>query len=152
VDVVVSGSLPTEQLLAIADGLGVRGRAAPAGWRESRAATLTGAAAMSHRSLLAPAALAGFGRPAVSVLPDHTVTQVYGGPGDRRFVVTQTPTAVLPPPTDDTVGVEVRGRPGRYSPAQSQLEWSERGSSFSLASPTLTLTELLDIAAGLTTA
>lgn len=148
IDVVVSGSLPTEQLAEIAGRLGVRGQRAPRLWRESRATSLATAAATTPR-LLIPTGLAGFGAPAVTVLPDQTVTQVYAGPGDRGFVLTQTSIPVLPPPTDDAVGVEVRRHPGRYSPAQSQLEWSERGSSFSLVSPTLPLTELLDIAANL---
>jgi hypothetical protein len=150
VDLVVSGSLPTAELLTVAEGLGVRGRAVPATWREAWATTLSAAVARSHRPLLAPAGLAGFGRPAVSALPDRTVTQAYGGPGDRGFMLTQAPTPVLPPPTEDTVGVEVRGRPGRYSPNQAQLEWTERGSSLSLSGPSLTLPDLLDIAADLT--
>jgi len=148
VDLVVSGSLPTEQLAEIAAQLGVRGQKAPRLWRESRATSLAAAASSTPR-LLIPTGLSGFGAPAVTVLPDQTVTQVYAGPGDRGFVLTQTSIPVLPPPTDDAVGVEVRGHAGRYSPAQSQLEWSERGASFSLVSPSLSLTELLDIAANL---
>ena len=147
-DVVVTGSVPTDQLLELAGSLGVRGVATPEGWRESDATTLARAAARMPR-LLAAGGIAGFGRPAVRLASGDTVTQVYAGPGDRGFVLTQNATPELPPSADDTLGVEVRGRPGRYSAEQSLLEWSERGSSLSLTSPTLSLTELLDIAATL---
>lgn len=149
-DVVVTGSVPTDELVDLAAGLGLVGVDTPPGWRESDATTLARAAATLPK-LLTPGGLDGFGRPAVRVAPDETVTQVYAGPGDRGFVLTQSSTPDLPPPTDDTLGVEVRGRAGRYSAELSQLEWSERGSSFSLASRSLSLPELLDIAATLKT-
>ena len=149
-DLVVSGSLPTDELVDLAGSLGVRGTDAPEDWRESTATTLT-YAATSLPDLLTPDGLTGFGRPAVRIVPDATVTQVYAGPGDRGFVLTQSPSPDLPPPTDDALGVEVRGRPGRYTADQSLLEWSEGGSSLSLTSPTLSLAELLDITATLKT-
>ena len=152
VDLVVTGSVPTDQLLELAGSLGVRGVATPEGWRESNATTLARAATRMPR-LLSARALAGFGMPAVRLASgvDDTVTQVYAGPGDRGFVLTQSALPELPPPSDDTLGVEVRGQPGRYSAEQSLLEWSERGASLSLTSPSLSLTELLDIAATLKT-
>jgi hypothetical protein len=151
-DVVVTGSLPSDELVELAAGLGLHGIATPDGWREASATTLTRAAARMPRLLSTTAGgLDGFGHPAIRVVPDDTVTQVYAGPGDRGFVLTQRATPDLPPPPDDTVGVEVRGHAGRYSAEQSLLEWSEGGSALSLTSPTLSLPELLDIAATLRT-
>lgn len=149
-DLVVTGSLTTDELVDLAAGLGVAGVATPEGWREASATTLTLAAGRVPHLLSATTdGLDGFGRPAVRLVPDDTVTQVFAGPGDRGFVLTQRATPDLPPPADDTLGVEVRGHAGRYSAEQSLLEWSEGGSALSLTSPTLTLPELLDIAATL---
>jgi hypothetical protein len=149
-DVVLTGSLPTDELVDLAAGLGVHGIATPDGWREASATTLTRAAGrVPHLLSAATDGVDGFGRPAVRLVPDDTVTQVFAGPGDRGFVLTQRATPDLPPPADDTLGVEVRGHAGRYSAEQSLLEWSEGGSALSLTSATLTLPELLDIAATL---
>lgn len=149
-DLMLTGSLPTNDLVALAGSLGLDGERAPRGWREADATTLAGAAD-AVPGLLTPSSLDGFSRPAVRVAGGATVTQVYAGPGDRGFVLTQSTTPELAPPTEDALGVEVRGVAGRYSVDQALLEWTEGGSSFSLASPTLALTELLDIATALST-
>jgi len=149
-DVVLTGSLPTDDLVDLTAGLGLHGVATPDGWREASATTLSRAAGqVPHLLSVAADGLDGFGLPAVRLVPDDTVTQVFAGPGDRGFVLTQRATPDLAPPADDTLGVEVRGHPGRYSAEQSLLEWSEGGSALSLTSPTLSLPELLDIAATL---
>ncbi|HEY8546784.1 MAG TPA: zf-HC2 domain-containing protein, partial [Acidimicrobiales bacterium] len=90
-DVLVTGSLPTDELLDVAASLGLRGVAVPDDWREASATTLTLAAGRMPHLLTVAAAegLDGFGRPAVRTLPDDTVTQVFAGPGDRGFVLTQ---------------------------------------------------------------
>lgn len=147
-DVVVTGSVPTDELVELAGSLGLRGERTPEGWRESSATSIARAATRVPHLLTAPG-LDGFGRPAVRLVPGDAVTQVYAGPGDRGFVLTQSPAPDLPPPADDTLGVEVRGRPGRYSAEQSLLEWSEDGTALSLTGPSLSLPELLDIAADL---
>jgi hypothetical protein len=147
-DVVVTGSVPTDELVELAGSLGLRGERTPEGWRESSATSIARAATRVPH-LLTAAGIDGFGRPAVRLVPGDAVTQVYAGPGDRGFVLTQSPAPDLPPPADDTLGVEVRGRPGRYSAEQSLLEWSEDGTALSLTGPSLSLPELLDIAADL---
>jgi hypothetical protein len=147
-DLVVTGSLPTAQLRAIAADLGVAGQPIPAGWPEAATASLSAAQA-ALPGLLTPNDPQGFAPPAVRVAGD-TVIQVYAGPGDRGFVLTQSTTPDLPPPADgDSLGVEVRGTRGRYSVAQGELEWTERDTSLSLSSATLSLTELVAVAEGL---
>ncbi|HZA00026.1 MAG TPA: hypothetical protein VE575_14795, partial [Acidimicrobiales bacterium] len=147
-DVVVSGSVLPDDLQAAAASLGVTGRPVPATWDEAATATLDQAALGTDRLLVA-ADLDGFGSPAVRTGGD-TTTQVYPGPGDRGFTLVQSETPHLTPPADrDTVGVDVRGVPGRYSPERGQLEWIEAGAAHSLSSPTLSLDELLAIAARL---
>ncbi|HEV7761299.1 MAG TPA: zf-HC2 domain-containing protein [Acidimicrobiales bacterium] len=143
-DVVVCGSLPTEQLRDIAGSLGVTGQPVPALWPESATATLDQARS-AQPGLLVPHGLEGFGPPAVG-LTGGAVSQLYAGPGDRAFTLTRNPTSVLAPPADDSFGVEVRGIDGRYSVGRGELEWTEDGASYSLQSPTVALSELLDIA------
>jgi hypothetical protein len=79
-----------------------------------------------------------------------TVTLEYVGAGDRSFRLTESPGDALTPPLDpDTTGVEVRGLTGRYQPGTGELEWVEDGRVFSLRSRSLTLGQLLAVAAGL---
>jgi hypothetical protein len=79
----------------------------------------------------------------------RTVTLAYAGPGSRGFLLVQTPGDRLAPPLDDPAGVQVRGADGRWSPARGELEWVERRRVLSLHSTTLSLEELLAIAASL---
>jgi hypothetical protein len=144
-DLLVCGSLPTEQLRDIAGSLDVVGEAVPTAWPESATATLDQARA-AQPGLLTPAGLEGFGPPAVGVT-GGSVWQLYAGPGDRTFTLTRSNTPVLAPPAgDDSFGVEVRGTDGRYSAGRGELEWTENGASYSLLSPTVALDELLTIA------
>ncbi|MGH9230129.1 MAG: zf-HC2 domain-containing protein [Acidimicrobiales bacterium] len=147
-DVVVSGSVAGGELRTAAAGLGVLGLPVPRSWDESATATLADAAGVLP-GLLVAQELDGFGRPAVRIA-EGTVTQVYPGAGDLGFALVQSDADQLTPPADgDAVGVEVRGAAGRYSPERGQLEWVEGGTTHGLSSPTLTLGELLAIAAAL---
>jgi hypothetical protein len=93
--------------------------------------------------------LDGFGPPAVRIA-DGMVIQEYAGAGDRGFTLVQSDIGHLtPPPNGDVVGLEVRGTPGRYSTERGQLEWVEGGTAHGLSSHTLTLAELLALAASL---
>jgi hypothetical protein len=56
---------------------------------------------------------------------------------------------LTPPLDEDASGVRVRGSDGRWSPGRGELEWVEAGRTFDLRSATLSLEELLAIAASL---
>jgi hypothetical protein len=144
-DAVVSGSLPADDLRAIAADLDVVGQPVPTDWAEAATATLDDAAAVVPM-LLTDRAAEGFSAPAVR-LDGDTVTQVYAGPGTRGFALTQRPSPSLPPPSSgDEIGLDVRGTTGRYSQQRGEVEWVEGGSAVSLRSDTLGLAELLTIA------
>jgi len=148
IDAVVSGSVTSDELRAVAAGLGITGRPVPPSWAESATATVA-EAADAVPGLLVARGLDGFGPPAIRVA-GGTVTQVYAGAGDLGFTLVQSDVGHLAPPADgDAVGVEVRGAAGRYSAERGQLEWVEGGAALGLASHTLTLPDLLALAATL---
>jgi hypothetical protein len=147
-DAVVSGSVTAAELRAAAAGLGITGLPVPPSWAESATATLA-EAADAVPGLLVARDLDAFGPPAIRVA-DGTVTQVYAGAGDLGFTLVQSDVDRLAPPADgDAVGVEVRGAAGRYSAERGQLEWVEGGAALGLSSHTLTLPDLLALAARL---
>jgi Putative zinc-finger len=148
VDVAVTGTLGQDELLGIATSLGVAGEAVPPTWMEATSATGAGAV-RALPGVLAPVSVEGFGPPAIRVDGD-VATYAYTGAGARGFVLVQTPGTSLAPPVEiDARGVEVRGRTGRYSPDRGELEWVEGTVTFSVRSQTLSLSELLGIAARL---
>jgi hypothetical protein len=147
-DLVVTGSVSTADLLAVAGQLRVTGLDVPDDWPEA-ATTSLAAAAAAHPGLLVSSRLSGFDPPAVRVDAD-TVSLTYFGGGDRSFVLTRAGAAQLLPPNDpDARGVRVRGADGRYLPATGTLEWVEDGHAYRLQSASLSLGELLAIAARL---
>jgi hypothetical protein len=148
VDLVVSGSLAPADLVRLAGALPVTGRPVPAGWAEATTATLPQARAASP-GLLRPRDPAGFAPPAVRI-DGRVVTLAYAGPGSRGFLLVQAPGTRLAPPLDaDARGVRVRGSDGRWSAERGELEWVEHGRVLDLRSATLSLEELLAVAASL---
>lgn len=148
VDVVVSGSLPPDELLTVAESLDVVGREVPTDWVEASNSSVDEARARIP-GLLVPVDPSGFAAPAVRVAAD-SVALSYAGPGDRSFVLTASRGSTLPPPLDaDVRGVELRGGVGRYSPGRGRLEWVESGVVYDLTSTTLSLDALLTIAESL---
>ena len=148
VDLVVGGSLAPSDLARVAAGLPVTGRPVPGGWAETATASLPQAQAASP-GLLRPRDPAGFAPPAVRV-DGEVVTLAYAGPGSRGFLLVQAPGTRLTPPLDaDARGVGVRGSDGRWSAERGQLEWVEAGRILDLRSATLSLEELLAVAASL---
>jgi len=147
-DLLVTGSVSGSDLARVAASLPLAGRPVPPGWAEAATSTLPEAAA-AHPGLRVPRDLHGFAPPAVRV-DGRTVTLAYAGPGARGFLLVQAPGDRLAPPLDDDpVGVRVRGRDGRWSPARGELEWVERHRVLTLRSGTLSLEELLAVAASL---
>lgn len=150
-DLLLGGSISSETLLEVAQSIPVRGLQVPPSWVEAADATLA-AAARELPGLLVPSRLDGFGSPAAQVRDGHVVIG-HAGSGGRELTVTQRPGEALSPPvTDDVIGVEVRGQPGRYLPDGGELEWVEDGIVVSLRSDDLGLAALLQIAADLETA
>ncbi len=143
-DLVISGSVPPGQLLAAATSLGVTGRPVPGDWVEASSASLAEAAA-ALPGLAVPAAVDGFGGPAIRV-ERGVATLTFAGPGERGFMLVASAGSLPPPLEADVRGVEVRGLPGRYSPERGILEWVEGGIAYSLRSDTLSQAELVAIA------
>jgi hypothetical protein len=149
-DVVVAGSLPPDELLAVAADLDVVGETVPDSWAEARTARPADAdTALPGR--LTAGALDGFGGAALRVTADDaggvTVTEARSGPGDVALVLTQRPGTALPPPQGgEEVGVGVRGTVGRARPAEGELAWVEGGVVCTLRGEGLTLGELAAIA------
>jgi hypothetical protein len=147
-DLLVTGSVGEADLARVAASLPVPGRPVPAGWAEAATSTLPEAVA-ADPALRRPRDLRGFAAPAVRV-DGRTVTLAYAGPGSRGFLLVQAPGDRLAPPlADDPAGVRVRGTDGRWSPGRGELEWVERHRTLTLRSTTLSLEELLAIAASL---
>jgi hypothetical protein len=145
VDMVVTGSIPSRDLVHIAASLGVRGERVPGSWVEASTAPLaTARAALSP--LLVLRGSNDYAPPSIRVDRD-TVTLAYAGAGDRGFVLVQAPGTALAPPFDaDVTGVRVRGRTGRWTPDTHTLEWLEGAHLVELRSRTLRLAELIDVA------
>ena len=145
IDLVVTGSFATDVLLSFALGLGIEGITVPDHWVEAATATIE-QASEEVPALVVPVGLEGFAEPAVRVAPG-LATLAYAGPGNRAFQLTVANQSQLSPPLEaDVRGVTVRGLDGRYSPGRGVLEWVEREGTITLASTTLSLDELVNIA------
>lgn len=142
VDLLVKGSVTTDELIAVAAETGVVGVDVPPQWREAGTATLADAAT-ALPGLLAPDS--GYGTPAVSA-GDGVATLGYAGPGNIGFTVVETRGELAPPMAVDIRGVAVRGVAGRWSPELGRLEWEEDGLAVTIRSTTLSLDELLAVA------
>jgi hypothetical protein len=144
VDVVVTGSVATDDLLRIVSSLAVGGRPVPPDWAE---ASVTDLDAVRRLPGALVVHLPGFDGPAVRRHGD-AVTLAYVGPGQRGFVLTESPAATLSPPFEpDVRAVTVRGSPGRFTPSLGELAWIENGLALELRSTSLALGDLLAIAA-----
>lgn len=147
-DAVLTGSLPTSELVAVAGSIGMAGQPVPPTWAEAATATLD-EAREAIDPVLAPSALEGFAAPAIRV-ESGSVSMSYAGAGNRGFVVTQTVGQALSPPLEAKMrGVTVRETEGRYNPELGVLEWMEGDLAVSLRSTSLSLAELLAIAESL---
>lgn len=146
VDLVVTGSLSPDELLAFALSLDVTGRDVPGDWPEAGAATVAEAAAALDGKLLVPG---GAYEPLAVDVDGGVVTLSHSGPGERGFVLVESKGTLPPPVTGDIAGVTVRGAAGRWTPGTGTLEWVEDGVVVTLRSPTLSRAELLDVAASM---
>jgi hypothetical protein len=143
IDVVVSGSIATGDLLHVARSLALSGVAVPSDW--SDAGTVT-AAALRAEGWLVPG---GAGDLAARREGD-TVTLVYAGPGARGYVLVEAPGTGLGPPFDPNArAIEVRATNARWSPDLGTLEWVEDERVIALTSETMSLGELVAVADGM---
>ncbi len=139
-DVVVTGSIATDDLVRVAASLALVGERVPADWYEAATVSLDDVRGIE---LLVPT---DAGEPAVRQAGD-TVTLAYAGPGARGFLVVEAPGAQLGPPFDpDARSIDVRDTTGRWSPELGTLEWVEDGVVISITSHTLGLGELVAVA------
>jgi hypothetical protein len=143
-DVVVDGSVRTEELVAVLEGLDVAPVELPTTWPEHRAAS----PASIRRAV--PGALGltahGFER-AAARLDGAAVVLFAVGAGDRSLRLDQVPGDHISQPIErDYDIVQVRGERGRYAPASGRLEWVEGGRVHTLRGTGLTREELLAVA------
>lgn len=136
VDLVVTGTVAPEELLAVVETLGVIGLAVPG---QDESPPFTGALVVAV-SLDASATT-------ITIENGSVVVTELAGPGETRWTITQRQRTRLDPPTDPAmVGVQVRGREGRYSVRSGELEWVEHGVGVVVAGSSPSLEELLAVA------
>jgi len=146
-DLVVDGSVGTDELVAVLDGLDVAPVDLPEDWPEHRSASQAAIRGAVPGAL--GLGVEGFERPAAR-LDGGSVVLFAVGAGDRSLRLDQVPgTRISPPLEPDYVTVEVRGHPGRYAPGSGRLEWVEDGRVQILRGTGLTRDELLAVAEGL---
>ncbi len=146
-DLVVDGSVGTEDLLTVAAATGVASVDLPPGWSEARSAS----PAVIRRAV--PGALGldvdGFGAPAGRV-DGSTAVLFTAGAGDRRLLLEQMPGRRIPQPTELAYeSVRIRGVDARYASGPNRLEWVEGDLVLTLQGTGLTRAELLTAAEGL---
>lgn len=143
-EILVTGSVSTADLVEVASSLDIPGRPVPDIWLE--ASTV-----------------------AVDDLPDATLvpeaddwsilaridgtgtTLLLTGGGTRNVIVTQDEGTLLDPPTGpDFSEIDVRGREGRHNLSTSTLEWVENGQVVRMRSETVGVDELVDLAETMT--
>lgn len=140
-DLVVSGSLPIELLLETAASIEIDGAPVPGDWAE--AATVRG-------DELPPGTLVPDvdGWSILGQVDQGGTTMLLTGGGARSVLVSQEEGTRLDPPTGpDFSEVEVRGVAARYNAATATLEWVEDGRVVQMRSDTVSMGELLDLAA-----
>ena len=149
VDLVVMGSVGEADLARVAASLPVAGRPVPAGWAEAATSTLPEALAADPGLRRPP-------RPARVRAAGGAGRRTDGHPGLSRARVARLPAGPGPRrPADPAPGRRPGRRPrprqrdGRWSPARGELEWVEAGRVLTLRSATLSLEELLAVAASL---
>jgi hypothetical protein len=143
-DLVVDGSVSTDELLDVLAATGVAPDELPADWPERR--TASRGAIREVRPGALGLRVDGFARP-VGRIEGPAVVLAAAGAGDRILRLDQVPGVRVGQPLEpDYVVVEVRGRPGRWAPGAGRLEWVEGGLVITLRGTGLTKDELLTVA------
>lgn len=146
-DLLVDGSVGTEELLAVAAATGVVSVDLPPRWSEVRSAS----PGVIRRAV--PGALGldvvGFEAPAGRV-DGSTAVLFTAGAGDRRLLLEQAPGRRIAQPTELAYeSVRIRDVDARYASGPNRLEWVEGGLVLTLQGTGLSRAELLAVAEGL---
>ena len=142
-DILVTGSVPTALLVEAAASLGVQGLEVPTTWLEAATATVEDL----PEGTLVPEVT---GWSLLARIDGRETTLLLSGGGTRSVIVTQMPGTRLDPPTGpDFSEVGVRGLDARHDLTSSTLEWVEDGFVVRMKSSTVSVEELLDLAAAL---
>ncbi len=139
-DVVVSGSVTREVLIATAASLGLDGLAVPDDWVE---AAVLDAGDLPPGTLIPDAD----GWSKLGIAGDERVSVLLTGSGSRTVLITQEAGDRLDPPIGaDFLAVEVRDVTGRFDDAAAALEWVEGGRIVRMQSETVGMDELVALA------
>lgn len=139
-DVVVSGSVTTEALLAAGASLRLGGEQIPGNWLQAR----TVEPAELPSGTLVPAA---DGWSILGLTEGDRTEILLAGTGAQRVVISAEPGNRLSQPVGaDVVSVEVRGHDGRFDASSATLAWVEGGTVLQMRSDTVGLGELVRLA------
>ena len=143
VDVLLTGTLPTERLIEAAASLPVHGLEIPRDWDQAAvvpASELPG-------EILVPQAE---GWSVLGFEDDDGVTLLLTGAGRKAVQVTQRPGDRLDPPDGpDFFAVELEGITARFDASARLLEWVEDGVVVTMQSETVGLADLIALAASM---
>lgn len=143
VDLLLTGTLPTERLIEAAASLPVRGLEIPPDWDQAavmQASELPG-------EILVPRAE---GWSVLGIQEEDGVTLLLTGAGRRAVRVSQRPGDRLDPPDGpDFFAVELDGVTARFDASAQVLEWVEDGVVHTMQSETVGLADLISLAASM---
>jgi hypothetical protein len=139
-DLVISGSLPSDLLLEAARSLGVVGDSVPGEWLQASNVDVMALPAGTLVPQVEGWALSGR-------VDGEATTILLSGGGARTVLIAQTDGSKLDTPIGpDFVSVDLRGLTGRYNTSTGALEWVEDGHVVKVTSETVGMEELIVIA------
>ena len=139
-DVVVSGSVPVETLVAVAASLENRGQEVPADWEES---AVVAAGELPPGTLVPDVS----GWSLAGLVDGERRVMLLVGSGNQNVLIDSEPGERLDSPTGpDFSAVHVRGATGRYDAGTGTLEWIEGGAVVRMRSLSVSLETLIEIA------
>ena len=143
VDVLISGSVPRDDLLNAAASLDVEGLPVPDTWLEAATVDVDELPAGTFVPRVD-------GWSVLGRMGETGTTILLTGGGDRKVVIEQEPGTRLAPPTGpDFSEIRVRGFDARHDASASTLEWIEDGQIIRLTSETVGVGELVTVAEAL---
>ena len=139
-DVVISGSVPVESLVAVAASLEIRSEEVPPDWEES---AVVAADSIPRRTLVPNVS----GWSLSGLIDGDRRVMLLAGSGNQNVLIEAEPGDRLDSPTGpDYSEVEVRRTNGRYDAGTGTLEWIEGGVVMRMRSSSVSLETLIEIA------